>query len=296
MDNILHFSKVKLNNITGNDVVDFLQRVSTNEFSGLQINNFRSTFFLNNKGRIIDLVTVFNINNKIKILTSEINNSKVKDYFDKYVIADDVQFLELESDYIRCTLFGEEIINKFIFNLKLDRPVTGRFINFDNRLIMYHDFYKSRTLNIILKQDEKDFLVNQLKPYNPSDKNEFDYYRIINHFPIAPNELNEDFNPLDCEMEMFINSNKGCYIGQEVIARLESQNKVQYKLMDFKTYFKIQEKDVIYCRFNDIFEKCGQITTISCIDGLYYFLGYVRKNLLSNDFYINYNNEYKKIN
>ena len=44
-------------------------------------------------------------------------------------------------------------------------------------------------------------------------------------------ELNEKFNPLETGLSRFISFNKGCYIGQEVVARLNTYKKVQKKLV-----------------------------------------------------------------
>jgi len=43
-----------------------------------------------------------------------------------------------------------------------------------------------------------------------------------------------NINPLETNLEDFIDFKKGCYIGQEVIARLQTYNKVQKKLVGLK--------------------------------------------------------------
>ena len=44
-------------------------------------------------------------------------------------------------------------------------------------------------------------------------------------------ELHEDYNPLEAGLKDYISFNKGCYIGQEVVARLNTYDKVQKHLM-----------------------------------------------------------------
>jgi folate-binding protein YgfZ len=48
--------------------------------------------------------------------------------------------------------------------------------------------------------------------------------------PTAPNELNSDYNPHEAGLTNYIDFEKGCYIGQEVIARLQTYDKVQKQL------------------------------------------------------------------
>ena len=43
--------------------------------------------------------------------------------------------------------------------------------------------------------------------------------------------INSSFNPLELNLDHIIDFDKGCYIGQEVIARLDTYNKVQKKLI-----------------------------------------------------------------
>ena len=52
--------------------------------------------------------------------------------------------------------------------------------------------------------------------------------------PIIGRELTEDVNPLEAQMRHLIYFDKGCYVGQEVIARLDTYDKVQRKLVAFR--------------------------------------------------------------
>lgn len=58
-----------------------------------------------------------------------------------------------------------------------------------------------------------------------------EYFRIKNIIPRAPNEINEKNTPLDVGLENLISWNKGCYIGQEVISRLDTYDKVSKRLV-----------------------------------------------------------------
>ena len=61
----------------------------------------------------------------------------------------------------------------------------------------------------------------------------FDHIRICNKVPIAGFDLTEDVNPLEAGLLDLIDFEKGCYIGQEVIARLDTYDKVQRSLVGF---------------------------------------------------------------
>ena len=62
-------------------------------------------------------------------------------------------------------------------------------------------------------------------------ESEFNSFRIKNMIPICGREVNNLYNPLEIGISHMIDFDKGCYIGQEVIARLDTYDKVQRKLM-----------------------------------------------------------------
>ncbi len=51
--------------------------------------------------------------------------------------------------------------------------------------------------------------------------------------PAFPNELNDSFNPYEVNLIKYVNFTKGCYIGQEVIARLDTYEKVKFNFAGF---------------------------------------------------------------
>ncbi len=55
--------------------------------------------------------------------------------------------------------------------------------------------------------------------------------RIEKGIPKSPRELNKKHNRLETRLLSSVSFTKGCYIGQEVIARLDSYDKVQRHLM-----------------------------------------------------------------
>ena len=56
-------------------------------------------------------------------------------------------------------------------------------------------------------------------------------WRILRGLPAAGHELTEEYNPLEAGLREAISFTKGCYVGQEVIARLNTYDKVSRKLI-----------------------------------------------------------------
>ena len=67
--------------------------------------------------------------------------------------------------------------------------------------------------------------INELTP------NIYNVFRIENRFPAHGSELIDKYNPLEANLLDNISFNKGCYVGQEVVARLNAYDKVRMQLV-----------------------------------------------------------------
>ncbi|MDE3059194.1 MAG: hypothetical protein KGJ59_14700, partial [Bacteroidota bacterium] len=76
--------------INGKDVNDFLQRISTNDFSSFPENEIRPTLLLTEKGRVIDLIYVLRQDENVLVLTSGGAEEKVKQWLKRFIVMDDV--------------------------------------------------------------------------------------------------------------------------------------------------------------------------------------------------------------
>ncbi len=59
----------------------------------------------------------------------------------------------------------------------------------------------------------------------------YEQLRITAGLPAAHHELTEDYIPLEANLWDSVSFNKGCYIGQEIIARMESRNRLAKTLV-----------------------------------------------------------------
>ena len=46
--------------------------------------------------------------------------------------------------------------------------------------------------------------------------------------------MTDETNPLECGLKQYVSFTKGCYIGQEVIARLDTYDKISKHMVGFK--------------------------------------------------------------
>ena len=57
-----------------------------------------------------------------------------------------------------------------------------------------------------------------------------EWLRIRQGLPAAPGEINDDFNPFELGLAERVSLNKGCYLGQETLAKLNSRDGIKQQL------------------------------------------------------------------
>lgn len=229
----------------GKDLNDFLNRMSTNDFRKPVVNEYKKTVLTSDKGRIIDLVTLININDKSLLRTSAFNKEKVITHLEKYIISDDVFFDISDKKYFELQIFTENPDR--IIKLVSGKNISGNEVISlnENDFIFRDDFRKSKAI-IICIEENCGYYEEKLKEIKKLSAEEYESFRIDNGIPDSIDELNEEINPVECGLKNFISFNKGCYIGQEVIARLDSQGKIPKQMIKIESEVSLNNGDKIF--------------------------------------------------
>jgi hypothetical protein len=96
--------------------------------------------------------------------------------------------------------------------------------------------------------------------------------RIEQGRPAPDYELTEDYNPLEAGLLQAISFDKGCYIGQETITRLNTYKGVKQQLWGVRLNAPAELGSAIL--LGD--EKVGKLTSYTSTDRGYFGLGYIR--------------------
>jgi len=67
----------------------------------------------------------------------------------------------------------------------------------------------------------------ELSPLSPGER---EHWRLGQGLPVAPNEVNDDTNPFELGLADRVSLNKGCYVGQETLAKLATYDGVKRQL------------------------------------------------------------------
>lgn len=242
--NISHQGIIELK---GNDALDLVHRIATNGVKDLPKEGVIQTIFTSEKGRFIGLANLMNFENYQLLVCDRASKLKVMSWIKKYVISDDVEVNDANAKYNLLELSGpqsDSFATLVCGNVTSEiQPNTFKIIHTENILFFLMKIPGERGKNkfwFLADFENSKRLINYMKEnkgvFNFSMVGEAAYniYRVEQGIPVAPNEINDNYNPLEAGMNKFIDFKKGCYIGQEVIARLDSYNKLQRQLVGIK--------------------------------------------------------------
>jgi len=303
--NASHFGIIELK---GKDVMDFLHRISTNSIIDLPKEGIRNTLFTSEKGRIIGLTTLLNFEDYQLLFCDRHSKPFILAWLKKYVIADDVQVNDANGKYSLLELRGPQadsyvtmICGNVVNDMKQD---SFKIIHFENMLFFLAKIKDERGHNKFWMlgdlENAKRLYNNMIEnkaPFNLNlvGENAFNVYRVEMGIPSAPNELNSDYNPHEAGLTEYIDFKKGCYIGQEVVARLQTYDKVQRKLVGVK--FSKQVSTGNQFNIYNENEESGKITSIvnsAKFDGMI-GLAYIRNSFLDSKSHLNIKDENNEI-
>lgn len=229
----------------GPDAIDLLHRMSTNDLLPLigKPGVGSQTVLTNEKGRIIDYLIVLSRGSSALLITSGGHEEQVITWLDKFVIMEDARFVKKTDDIAHFLIFGPQALSvlqlvtgKDLISLEnfhsIELELAGAQITLQKTQRIIESGF-AIFVNASDKEKVKSFLLAEIEAVGGAeiDNDGYEVLRIEAGIPIAPNELNEKHNPLETTLVQAISWTKGCYIGQEVIARLDTYDKVQRHLM-----------------------------------------------------------------
>jgi folate-binding protein YgfZ len=262
----------------GGDRLDFLQRLTTNELASLRPGNGKYTVVLTEKARVIDVVGVCHAEQDTMLLCSAGNAGRVRSWLRNYVIMDDVQFADCSADVVAVEWIGPHAPQAIMAVLDIDVATLPRCGWVDHTV---HD-QPCRTIRVtamcelaymtLLPASLASVLDNVGLPM--LDDATYGYLRVMQGMGALGAEWTEAYNPLEAGLLHMVSFSKGCYIGQEVVARLDTYNKVKQRIVGIVSQAAVAPGDAV--SIDDV--EVGRLTSV--VRGIhtpvFYALGYVR--------------------
>lgn len=253
----LYVSSAGLINALGSDTLDFFNRMSTNNLTSFPVNTYCKTVFTNDKGRIVDFVTLINLQDNTESKTLVLASPGLEDtlisHLDKFIIMDDVKLEKPGTEFHKLSVWGENVLDEINTALSYEIKNDGSVVIPENDLYAFYDEYRVPTVNFIGTKEQFEKLRSSLSDANELSDEDYELFRIKHGIPAPGNEINDNINPVECGLNDYISYNKGCYIGQEVISRLDAQGKIPKQMVLITSENGIAKDDKIFS--NDEKEK-----------------------------------------
>ena len=228
--------------LEGKDALDLLHRLSTNDLLALKPGQASNTVLTSNKGRVLDHLRVHCMEDHLLVYTSPQSLQRVVEWIDLYTFLEEITVTDITGETEVLQLVGPQA-PAFLEGLTQgrvsleDSGVARESIAGIPVTIVRDDSLKVPAYDLLVTGEEAaslwQLLLEEGKAWelSPLGEEAFEVLRIEAGLPIYGRELSEQVNPLEGGLRPSISFTKGCYIGQEVVLRLDTYRKVQRHLV-----------------------------------------------------------------
>ena len=255
--------------VSGGDAESFLQAQLTNDITLLENNTVQLNAYCQHQGKVISLFWVMRSDDEFLLSFPVDLAEKVISRLRMFIIISDVLIEDISEHYAQIGLINEVNPNAYIINESLSLLIVSSGntdLNADSNQEWTKACIDSKIPEVFLSSSEK----------------------------FVPQMLNLDIN------EIGVNFSKGCYPGQEVVARLHYLGEAKRRLFAFKSDFEMQVGDSLYCASSkaakargDRYKGSGIVVISVKFNSIFYCLATLDIDLLDSE--ITLNNEHGPI-
>ena len=138
--------------------------------------------------------------------------------------------------------------------------------------------------------DDDNFSIDGITNYKKASKEELESWKIRQGIPSFDKEMNGETNPYELGLADTINLDKGCYLGQEAMAKFFRSKSLKYQLRYWEAYgendnFQIGKKFFNTNKNEGYKKNVGVVTSsIRVDDNFFNGLALIKKTFLDHDF------------
>lgn len=219
--------------LTGSDRVGYLHRIISNDVEGLSVGEGNYATILTNRGKIIADMKVFVFEDAVGIETNAETTSTLYQELDKYLIADDVTIEDFTERTGAVGIHGPKSTELLREVYGLDVEHLSEYYNIvhetDGRRIICARANETGEVgyNLCTASESIEWLWDTILTkgrafgVTPVGLTALNSLRIEAGIPRYGAELGDSVFPGEAELENAISYEKGCYIGQEIVARMK---------------------------------------------------------------------------
>jgi tRNA-modifying protein YgfZ len=232
-------------------------------------------------GRTIDLATAYVMKETVLLLVSPNRRQQLIEWLDRYIFPmDRVELKDVSSQSATFSLIGPDS-EALLKQLSDEMPIEEAYASHQELML---DGLRVRvavgnnlglpgyTLILPASNAAKLWKILTETGAIPLGDRAWEQLRIQQGRPTPERELTDDYNPLEAGLWQTISFEKGCYIGQETIARLNTYKGVKQQLWGVRLQAPAQPGTAVIVGE----EKVGKLTSFTETDQGPFGLAYIR--------------------
>jgi len=257
--------------LTGPDRVSYLQGLASNDVKNLETGKGIHAAFLNIQGKVLADARILSTGDSFFLDLWESLKDKILAHLNQYLIADDVQIIDLTGQYGMISLQGPRV-RSLLQELSAREEIPSGELN--HRTLKVNNT-EIRVLSathtgedgydLLIKIHDLSMVVSRLWEIGQRfclrwiGLQAQEILRVENGIPRYGVDMGEDNILLETGLDHSVSFDKGCYLGQEIIERVRSRGHVNRKLVGLVLHAKtaVERGTVIYSDDKEI----GKITS-----------------------------------
>ncbi len=237
---LLDRSQWGLIRLTGSTRHTFLHNQTTADFQRAVPGSTVEAVVLTGTARIVDWVRALVTEEAIWLITSPERRAVLLDWFPRFVFfMDDVQFSDESERWGQIALLGPEsgkLLAQMGGEALVGQP-DGQHAEFTlagiaGVRVVVGAGLMGQGYTLLIPAEGVEAVRGALRQAGAEPMSEalWDELRVAQGRPVADRELTEAYNPLEAGLWSTVSFAKGCYIGQEIVARLDTYQKLKQQL------------------------------------------------------------------
>lgn len=269
---VTFFGKVR---ISGRDRQKFINSMVTNELKDRKPGEGIPAAFLDIKGHLQSDMKFYVFPDHLLMILQHYVRDKVVQGLDRYIISEDVEMKDATAEYGMFQIFGPQAVT--FLSSRVAQPLPETLYSFSNVTLNGARAWPIRFragFAVLCAAADAESLLNFFDLPLVGQKS-FEVFRVESGLPIMHRDMDQLNFPQEAGLDSLLNFQKGCYLGQEVMARIDAQGHVNRHLMGLAASAPIQRGDSIYKGNREI----GKITSSihSPLLNQPFGMGYVRR-------------------
>jgi tRNA-modifying protein YgfZ len=214
--------------LSGEDRARLLHAMSTNHVQDLGPGEGLYAFFLTAQGRIVADAYIYNRVESHLLDTEPETRDKLREHLEKYIIADDVTLEDETADWVTIGLEGPNFREPAMALGISVPPKKFSIAEWGPGFVTQTACTGPEGIRIFLPSNQRESLIPRLTAAQVprATAEEARTVRLENGIPRYGEDMTERHLVHETQQLHAVHSNKGCYLGQEIVERVRSRGQV----------------------------------------------------------------------